>query len=226
MNGGPRMTLLIFDCDGVLVDSELIAHRAIAELMAELGRPMDMQQALATFSGKRLGDALKAAEAWLGKPVPPDLAAQAGERLLATFRRELKPVDGVEQAIAALRYRRCVASSSTRERLGLSLEVTGLAPLFGANVFSADQVAHGKPAPDLFLFAAHKLDAPAAGCIVIEDSPLGIEAARAAGMQAIGFAGASHATAQLADRLAQAGAAVVLRAMADLPIAVGRLART
>jgi beta-phosphoglucomutase-like phosphatase (HAD superfamily) len=85
MKGGARMTLLIFDCDGVLVDSELIAHRAVAELMAALGRPMNMQQALAAFSGKRLSDTLAAAEAWLGKPVPPYLAARAGERLLASF---------------------------------------------------------------------------------------------------------------------------------------------
>ncbi|MEJ2434426.1 MAG: HAD family hydrolase [Pseudolabrys sp.] len=220
------MTLLIFDCDGVLVDSELLAHAAIAELMAELGRPMSMQQALATFSGKRLRDALSAAEAWLDRPVPPDLAAKAGERLLATLRRELKPVAGGKQAIAALPYARCVASSSTRQRLEVSLDVTGLAPLFGGNVFSADEVARGKPAPDLFLFAAQRLGAPPAGCIVIEDSPLGVEAALAAGMQAIGFAGASHATDALAERLRQAGAANVTRAMADLPPAVTRLART
>jgi HAD superfamily hydrolase (TIGR01509 family) len=220
------MTLLIFDCDGVLVDSELLAHAAIAELMGELGRPMTMQEALTIFAGKRLRDALAAAEAWLSKPVPPDLAARAGQQLLATFRRELKPVDGVRQAIEALPYARCVASSSTRERIAVSLEATGLAPLFGSNLFSADQVAHGKPAPDLFLLAARTLGAPSAHCLVVEDSPLGIQAARAAGMRAVGFAGASHATAQLAEQLAQAGAEIVVRAMSDLPAAVERLART
>jgi HAD superfamily hydrolase (TIGR01509 family) len=217
------MTLLIFDCDGVLVDSELIAHAAMAELMTELGRPMILPEALGIFAGRSLRDALAAAEAWLGAPIPPEASAQAGRRLLARFRRELKPVEGVRAAIEALPHPRCVASSSTRERIEVSLEVTGLAPLFGANVFSADQVANGKPAPDLFLLAARSLGAAPRDCIVIEDSPLGIQAARAAGMGTVGFAGASHANALLAGRLADAGAETVIRAMTDLAAAVERL---
>ncbi|HEY6832666.1 MAG TPA: HAD-IA family hydrolase, partial [Pseudolabrys sp.] len=105
----------------------------------------------------------------------------------------------------------------------LSLEVTALAPLFGDKVFSADQVEHGKPAPDLFLFAARSLGASPADCIVIEDSVLGIAAARAAGMGAIGFAGGGHADIQLGDKLAASGADIVIRAMADLPAAVQSL---
>lgn len=217
------MTLLIFDCDGVLVDSELIAHAAMAELMTALGRPMTTQEALKVFVGRRLRDALAAAEAWLGAPIPPDMSAQAGQRLLERFRRELKPVEGVREAIEALPYRRCVASSSTLERLRVSLEATGLAPLFGDNVFSADQVENGKPAPDLFLFAAHSLESQPADCIVIEDSVLGIAAARAAGMGAICFAGASHANAQLAEQLDAVGADAVIHTMAELPAAVERL---
>lgn len=217
------MTLLIFDCDGVLVDSEMIAHAAMAELMSALSRPMTTQEALGIFAGRRLRDALAAAEALLSAPIPHNVGVAAGQRLLERFRRELKPVEGVRQAIEALPYARCVASSSTPERLRVSLDVTGLAPLFGDNVFSADQVANGKPAADLFLFAARSLDAPPADCIVIEDSALGITAARAAGMGAIGFAGAGHADAQLAAQLAAAGADTVVRAMADLPAAVERL---
>jgi HAD superfamily hydrolase (TIGR01509 family) len=217
------MTLLIFDCDGVLVDSELLAHAAMADLLSALGRPMTMEQALNIFSGRRLRDALGAAETWLGAPIPPDLAAQAGQKLLATFRRELKAVEGIEQAIAALPYPRCVASSSSPERLKISLEATGLAPLFRGRMFSADQVATGKPAPDLFLLAARTLGTEPADCIVIEDSVLGITAARAAGMKAIGFAGASHADADLVNRLKTAGADAAIRAMADLPAAVERL---
>jgi len=217
------MTLLIFDCDGVLVDSEMIAHAAMAELMSALSRPMTTQEALGIFAGRRLRDALAAAEALLSAPIPHDVGVAAGQRLLERFRRELKPVEGVRQAIEALPYARCVASSSTPERLRVSLDVTGLAPLFGDNVFSADQVANGKPAADLFLFAARSLDAPPADCIVIEDSALGITAARAAGMGAIDFAGAGHADAQLAAQLAAAGADTVVRAMADLPAAVERL---
>jgi HAD superfamily hydrolase (TIGR01509 family) len=173
-----------------------------------------------------LRDVLADAETLLSRPIPADLGAQAGRRLLARFRCELKAVAGVREAIAALPYPRCVASSSRRERITLSLEVTGLAPLFGNNVFSADQVARGKPAPDLFLAAAHALGAAPAHCIVIDDSPLGIQAALAAGMQAIGVAGASHATDRLAEQLAHAGAEIVIRAMSDLPAAVQRLART
>lgn len=220
------MTLLIFDCDGVLVDSELMASAALAELISALGHPMTTQQAIDTFTGRSLRDVLATAETLLSRPIPADVSAQAGRRLLERFRRELKAVVGMREAIDALDYPRCVASSSTRERIALSLEVTGLSPLFGANVFSADQVTHGKPAPDLYLAAAHALGAAPAHCIVIEDSPLGIQAALAAGMQAIAFVGASHATARLAEQLAQAGAAIVIRTASDLPAAVRRLART
>jgi HAD superfamily hydrolase (TIGR01509 family) len=218
------MTLLIFDCDGVLVDSELLANAAAAELMSALGHPMTTQQALEIFAGRSLKDVLASAEALLSGPIPPEKGEEAGQRLLARFRHELKPVEGVREAIAALPYPRCVASSSTRERLELSLDVTGLAPLFGDRVFSADQVENGKPAPDLFLLAAHSLEAPAIDCIVIDDSVLGIHAARAARMKAVGFVGASHASAQLAERLTQAGADIVIKTMSDLPATVQRLA--
>jgi HAD superfamily hydrolase (TIGR01509 family) len=217
------MTLLIFDCDGVLVDSEVIAHAVMVDLVTELGRPMTLEESFGIFAGKRLRDALAAAEAWLGKPIPSQARARAGERLFERFRRELKPIDGVRDAITALPYPRCVASSSTRERLKLSLEVTGLAPLFGDKVFSADQVVHGKPAPDLFLFAARSCGAAPSGCIVIEDSVIGVMAARAAGMTAVGFAGGGHAGARLGDKLAAAGADVVIEAMSELPAAIGNL---
>jgi HAD superfamily hydrolase (TIGR01509 family) len=214
------MTLLIFDCDGVLVDSEVIAHAVMVDLVTELGRPMTLEESFGIFAGKRLRDALAAAEAWLGKPIAPEASAMAGERLFERFRRELKPIDGIRDAITALPYPRCVASSSTRERLNLSLEVTGLAPLFGGKVFSADQVEHGKPAPDLFLYAARACGAEPSGCIVIEDSVLGVMAARGAGMKAVGFAGGSHADRRLGEKLSAAGAEIVIEAMTELPAAV------
>ncbi|HXW49289.1 MAG TPA: HAD-IA family hydrolase, partial [Xanthobacteraceae bacterium] len=123
----------------------------------------------------------------------------------------------------ALRYPRCVASSSSLERIRLSLEVTGLASLFGANIFSATQVAHGKPAPDLYLFAAKTMAVGPELCVVIEDSALGASAGRAAGMKVIGFTGSAHANGNSAQRLAAAGASRVISSMVELPAAVEQL---
>jgi HAD superfamily hydrolase (TIGR01509 family) len=214
------MTLLIFDCDGVLVDSEHLACASLAEVMTTLGHSMTADEAMLAFAGRSLKDVLARAERLLSRPIPEDLGEQAAVQLMARFRRELQAVPGVKEAIAALPYRRCVASSSDPGRLTLSLDVTGLSALFGNNVFSAVEVANGKPAPDLFLLAARRLGEDPSSCIVIEDSVLGVEAAGAAGMAAIGFAGASHANQGLAERLAAAGAEPVIHSMANLPAAV------
>jgi HAD superfamily hydrolase (TIGR01509 family) len=217
--------LLIFDCDGVLVDSEHLANAAVADLMTSLGHPMTTEEAIGAFAGRSLSDVVTLAESLLGRPIPEQIGERYGQRLLARFRRELKPIHGVREAIAALPYPRCVASSSSRARLMVCLEVTDLAPLFGQRVYSATQVARGKPAPDLFLFAAQSVGENPSACIVIEDSAAGIQAGRAAGMAVIGFAGASHATDDLAKCLAAAGASTVISSMADLPAAVQELVR-
>ena len=164
------MTLLIFDCDGVLVDSEHLACAALAEVMTTLGHSMTADEAMRAFAGRSLKDVLARAERLLSRPIPKDLGEQAAVQLMARFRRELQAVAGVKEAIAALPYRRCVASSSDPSRLTLSLDVTGLSALFGNNVFSAVEVANGKPAPDLFLLAARRLGEDPSSCIVIEDS--------------------------------------------------------
>jgi HAD superfamily hydrolase (TIGR01509 family) len=218
------MTLLIFDCDGVLVDSEVLAHETLIEMMAALGRPMTMDEAVREFAGGSLADTIATVSRLLGRPLPADVGEHFGRLLLERFRQELKPMPGVRDAILALPYRRCVASSSTPERLRLSLEVTGLAPLFGEHVFSAVQVARGKPAPDLYLLAAKTLGEPPERCIVIEDTTRGVAAGRAAGARVIGFAGGGHATPALADALRLAGAEVVIADMGELPAVVRRLA--
>lgn len=218
------MTLLIFDCDGVLVDSEVIAHETLRELMATLGRAITIDEMIREFAGKSLADTIATAERLLGRPIPADVGENFGRRLLDRFRRELKPIAGVRDAILALPYRRCVASSSSPERLHLSLAVTGLAPLFGEHVFSAVEVANGKPAPDLYLLAARTLGETPECCIVIEDTVRGVAAGRAAGMRVIGFAGAAHVTPALAEDLRQAGAEIVIRSMSELPAVVRRLA--
>jgi HAD superfamily hydrolase (TIGR01509 family) len=217
------MTLLIFDCDGVLVDSEVMAHQTLLDVLEPLGFSMTLQQSYGVFVGRSLKDTLAVIERQLGRPLPADILEQSRDLLFARFRAGLKPVAGVADAIAALPYRRCVASSSSPDRLHLALDVTGLAPLFGAGVFSATQVVNGKPAPDLFLFAATKMKATPPECLVIEDSVLGVAAGRAAGMQVIGFAGAGHATDELAERLAAAGAHRVIRVMNELPACVDAL---
>jgi beta-phosphoglucomutase-like phosphatase (HAD superfamily) len=130
------MTLLIFDCDGVLVDSEHLACEALAELMTTLGHSMTADEAMLAFAGRSLKDVLARAERLLSRPIPEDMGERAARQLMARFRRELKAVAGVKDAIASLPHRRCVASSSAPDRLMLSLDVTGLSPLFGNNVFS------------------------------------------------------------------------------------------
>jgi HAD superfamily hydrolase (TIGR01509 family) len=217
------MTLLIFDCDGVLVDSELLANETLRELMASLGREMTIDETVETFAGGSLKDTLATAERLLGRPIPNETGSFFGQRLLDRFRRDLKPVAGVRDAILALPYRRCVASSSSPDRLHLALEVTGLAPLFGDDVFSAVQVARGKPAPDLYLLAARQMGEAPDGCIVIEDTARGVAAGCAAGMRVIGFAGAAHATPGLIDELGKAGARIVIRDMSELVAVVRRL---
>jgi HAD superfamily hydrolase (TIGR01509 family) len=216
------MSLIIFDCDGVLVDSEIIAHTLLAQMMTDLGHPMTTAEALQKFAGRSLADTLSLIEVDLTRSIPEELGQRYGRLLLARLRRDLRSTAGVKEAIEALPYPRCVASSSSLERIRLSLEATGLASLFGANIFSATQVAHGKPAPDLYLFASNKMGIAPEQCVVIEDSALGVAAGRAAGMRVIGFAGAAHAAPDAAQRLAAAGACSVISSMADLPATVER----
>jgi HAD superfamily hydrolase (TIGR01509 family) len=190
------MTFLIFDCDGVLVDSEAIALEVLAQAITELGHPTDAAECRTLFMGKSLKDVLIGIETLTGRPLPEDWGTAANTQLFARFAQELQPVAGIAAAIAAMPYPRCVASSSQFDRIRLSLAVTGLAPLFGENVFSATQVAHGKPAPDLFLYAAATCGFVPTETIVIEDSPSGVTAALRAGMTPIGFAGASFCLSQ------------------------------
>jgi HAD superfamily hydrolase (TIGR01509 family) len=216
------MGLIIFDCDGVLVDSEIIAHTLLAQMMTDLGHPMTTAEAVQRFAGRSLADTLSLIEVDLTRSIPEELGQRYGRLLLERLRRDLKPIAGVKAAVAALPYPRCVASSSSLERIRLSLEATGLASLFGANIFSATQVAHGKPAPDLYLFASRRMGIAPERCVVVEDSALGVTAGRAAGMKVIGFTGAAHATPDAAQRLAAAGACSVISSMVDLPATVER----
>ncbi|WP_134494395.1 HAD family hydrolase [Microvirga pakistanensis] len=207
--------LLIFDCDGVLVDSEPLACEVDADVLTALGLPYTAEDIARQFVGKSMRDMIARIEADHGCTLPGDFADQINHALFARFETDLKPIAGVRDAILSLPFPRCVASSSVPERIALSLRVTGLADLF-ENVFSATQVARGKPAPDLFLFAARQMGARPEECLVIEDSPAGVQGAIAAGMRVIGFTGGGHCGPDHAERLRQAGAPVTMARMADL----------
>jgi HAD superfamily hydrolase (TIGR01509 family) len=180
--------LVIFDCDGVLVDSERLAVAVEARLVTELGWALSEDEVLQRFVGRSDSYMLGAIEAALGRPVP-DWQERYEQRLHEAFRRELKPVDGIEQALDSLTVPCCVASSGTHEKMALTLGLTGLRDRFDGRIFSVTEVANGKPAPDLFLHAARRCGVPPDRCVVVEDSRSGVEAARAAGMRALGYAG-------------------------------------
>ena len=207
----PAVELVIFDCDGVLVDSERLAVRVEARLITELGWPLTEQDVLERFVGRSDAFMRGEIEAALGRAVPEwdDLYR---EHLHAAFRAELTPVDGVAGAIDALTVATCVASSGTHDKMTLTLGLTGLRERFAGRIFSTTEVANGKPAPDLFLHAAEQMDIEPAACIVVEDSRSGVEGARAAGMQVLGFAGGLTP----ADWLAGPDT-IVFSDMADLP---------
>jgi HAD superfamily hydrolase (TIGR01509 family) len=211
--------LLIFDCDGVLVDSETLSCQIDAELLTECGVPYTAQDVARDFIGVSLRDQITRIEAERGIRLPDDFTERLNHALFARFETDLRPIEGVREAILSLPYPRCVASSSTPDRIALSLRITGLSDLF-ADVFSATQVPRGKPAPDLFLHAAARMSASPEDCVVIEDSTAGVQAALAAGMRVIGFAGGGHCGPEHGEKLRGTGASVVIERMTDLAGAV------
>ena len=201
------MAALIFDFDGVVADSESLANMVLAEAVSALGRPTTLDDALTRYCGRRWSDVLIAIEGDLGTDLPPDFSDALKAATLARFRSDLREVEGASAFIARFdAVPRCIASSSSIERLTLCLDVLGLAAQFGQNVFSAEMVARGKPHPDIFLLAASKLGADPKSCLVIEDSTGGIKAAAAAGMDSIGLCAASHIRTGHDEALRAAGA--------------------
>ena len=216
--------LLIFDCDGVLVDSEVLSCRIDAEFLTEIGIPYTTDEIAQQFLGVSLKTMIARIEAERDCKLPDDFSERLNSILFARFETDLKPIEGVREAILSLPYPRCVASSSVPERIALSLRVTGLSDLFD-DIFSSTQVPRGKPAPDLFLHAASSMKARPEDCVVIEDSVAGVQAALAAGMRVIGFTGGGHCGPDHAEKLRQAGAPVVIERMADLKSTVQDMIR-
>ncbi|SIQ31249.1 haloacid dehalogenase superfamily, subfamily IA, variant 3 with third motif having DD or ED [Rhizobium sp. RU20A] len=184
--------LVIFDCDGVLVDSEPISMGVMLSVLAEAGVAMTTEEATHRFLGRSMKTIIEILHQDFGLKADEAMLEAMRARLYDRFRAELQPVEGIAEAIDGLPVPHCVASSSQPERIRLSLGVTGLLDRFEPNIFSATMVANGKPAPDLFLHASNRMGVAPADCVVIEDSPAGIAAAQAAGMRVFAFAGAGH----------------------------------
>src|SRR5436305_13969837 len=181
--------LVIFDCDGVLVDSEPIAVRIDVEMFAELGLTVSEQEIIERFVGRSPEVMAQAVQEQLGHAPPDGWAARGEERLRSAFARELQPVPRVREALEAIDLPVCVASSSGHASLRFKLELTALFERFAGRIFSAAEVANGKPAPDLFLHAASRMGVDPGECVVVEDSRYGVEAARAADMDVLAYAG-------------------------------------
>lgn len=206
------LQLVIFDCDGVLVDTERLAVKIDVQVLAALGWELTEQEVIERFVG-RSDDAITAEiEAHLGRRLARDWQDGFTNLYRDAFAAGLKPVDGVVEALDRIALPTCVASSGTHDKIRFTLGLTGLYERFVGRIFSATEVARGKPAPDLFLHAAKRMGADPAACAVVEDSRYGVEAARAAGMRAFGYAGGLTS----AERLAGPGT-VVFTDMRELP---------
>ena len=215
----PRQPALIFDCDGVLVDSEYLASRVESELVRELGLTLGVEEAHALFLGKTVDGVLDAIAARSGTRPSSAWAYNWAFATAHAFLRELKSVDGVGVAVEELRrrgHRMAVASQSPLARVRLSLQVAGLAGQFGEHIYVTSMVARPKPAPDIYLLAAERLGTAPADCIVIEDSPASAAAARGAGMRVIGYAPGKTFEAM------RASGATVIRTMDELIRAIGQ----
>jgi HAD superfamily hydrolase (TIGR01509 family) len=212
----PPCDPVIFDCDGVLVDSEVIFARVLGECLSEIGFPTTAADGLMLGFGKNRYTLATAIETRYGCALPAEFFEVIRERSALVLERELQPMPGVRQLLEALPRARCVASNGHLPRVRQRLALTGLLGFFDPHVFSASQVAAGKPAPDLFLLAAERLGATPVSCIVVEDSLVGVAAAIAAGMPVVGFCGGSHCPEDHARQLLAAGCSEVFASMAEL----------
>jgi HAD superfamily hydrolase (TIGR01509 family) len=211
----PGLDLIIFDCDGVLVDSEVLSCRCLCEVLARCGIKLELDEALELFLGRSTGAVLQHYGAH-GRALPDNFLSDLKACVRQAFQSSLQPIPGVGSLLSSLRVPHCVASSSDLDRVTFSLARAGLAVHFDGWLYTAQMVAHGKPAPDLFLYAAAKMQAEPARTLVIEDSVSGVAAARAAGMKVWGFVGGSHYESRDGRAiLREAGADRVFDRMAD-----------
>ena len=208
--------MFIFDCNGVLVDSESLVASVASQELTRAGFAVSPEIVSRFFTGHRPADMLVDIEAATKRKLPANFASILAGATLRRLRSELRATTHVEHALTWLRGPKCVASSSPLDRVRLSLESTGLLRFFDPYLFSAGDVPRGKPAPDLFLHVAAKMHVAPGDCVVVEDSPAGVAAAHAAGMMPIGFIGGSHTNPSLGAQLTAAGARAVVADMRAL----------
>jgi HAD superfamily hydrolase (TIGR01509 family) len=181
--------LVIFDCDGVLIDSELIANRVFSERLAAVGFAMSPEQVMRTFVGRSRDTCIAMAGEMRGAPLPTGFAAEWDDALHAALEAEVKPVDGVRELLQSLPVPYCVASNGEPGHMQRGLTAAGLMPLVEGRLFSAAEVARPKPAPDVYLHAARAIGVAPGSCAVVEDTPTGVKAGVAAGMRVYGYVG-------------------------------------
>jgi HAD superfamily hydrolase (TIGR01509 family) len=204
--------LVIFDCDGVLVDSELITNRVFAQTLNELGIALTLEDMFELFVGRSMPQCLDLITKMLGRPVPQHFVEEYQVRSATALRSELKAVPDIETVLAAMSVPYCVASSGTHEKMQTTLGITGLLPQFRGKMYSVTEVAQSKPFPDVFLHAARQQGVAPADCAVIEDTPTGVRAGVAAGMTVFGYCALTPK-----QRLIEAGAHHTFDRMRDLP---------
>jgi HAD superfamily hydrolase (TIGR01509 family) len=214
----PQPDLVIFDCDGVLVDSEIIAARVDTELLAEAGVEIEVEDFIERYAGLTFTETVLRIEAEYHVPLQASIIDRSMKILDRRLASEVRAVDGAREAVAGVEQPKCICSNSSPERLETMLTRTGLKPFFNGNVFSSRALPSHKPkpAPDIFLYAADKMDAHAAHTFVIEDTVHGINGAKAAGMRVIGFTGGAHSWPGHSDALTNAGAETVIRRFSEL----------
>ena len=217
--------LIIFDCDGVLVDSEIIAAQVESRLLTEAGYPISVEEMGERFAGMTWKNILLAVEKEADIPLSASLLDKSETILDARLARDVKIIDGVKFALARLTTQRCICSNSSTHRLDVMLEKVGLKPYYAPHIYSAKDLGPDrvKPKPDIFLHAAEQFKVSPEKCLVIEDSTHGVHGAKAAGMRVVGFTGASHTYPSHADRLTDAGAETVISRMMDLPAVIAAL---
>jgi HAD superfamily hydrolase (TIGR01509 family) len=211
------LDLIIFDCDGVLVDSERLACNAVSVSLSEVGIDLPTDAVIRDYIGISTAAMMADLASRFPEKVPPDFLEIVQVRTLEAFDKHLKAMDGAKELLSTIQLPVCVASSSTLERISHSLQLTGLLEFFVGSIFSASQVAHGKPFPDLFLFAAEQMSTLAQACLVIEDSIPGVQAGCAAGMRVLGFTGGNHCEPGHAQKLKEQGAIATIGRMEKLP---------